>query len=67
LREAGASGAEGLFIIPSRMTNVAAGKIAQFGLEYRLPVITAWREFVDMGCLLSYGPSRVFEAKRIAG
>ena len=30
-------------------------------------MIAAWREFVDAGCLLSYGPSRKFEAKRIAG
>jgi putative tryptophan/tyrosine transport system substrate-binding protein len=67
LRQAGASGAEALFVIPSRMTSIAAGKIAQFGREYRLPVIAAWREFVDAGCLLSYGPSRKFEAKRIAG
>jgi putative tryptophan/tyrosine transport system substrate-binding protein len=67
LREAGASGAEALFVIPSRTTNIAADKIAQFGREYRLPVIAAWREFVDAGCLLSYGPSRKFEAKRIAG
>jgi putative tryptophan/tyrosine transport system substrate-binding protein len=67
LREAGASGAEALFVIPSRTTNIAADKIAQFGREYRLPVIAAWREFVDAGCLLSYGPSRKFDAKRIAG
>jgi putative ABC transport system substrate-binding protein len=66
LREAGASGAEALFVIPSRTTNIAAGKIAQFGREHRLPVIAAWREFVDAGCLLSYGPNRKFEAKRIA-
>ena len=32
----------------------------------RLPVIASWREFVDSGALLSYGPSRVFEAKRLA-
>ena len=67
LRDAGASGAEALFVIPSRTTNIAAGKIAHFGREYRLPVIAAWREFVDAGCLVSYGPSRKFEAKRIAG
>lgn len=67
MREAGASGAEALFVIPSRTTNIAAGKIAQFGREYRLPVIAAWREFVDAGCLLSYGPNRKFEATRIAG
>ena len=58
LRDAGASGAEALFVIPSRTTNIAAGKIAHFGREYRLPVIAAWRVFVDAGCLVSYGPSR---------
>jgi hypothetical protein len=26
--------------------------------RHRLPVIAAWREFVDAGCLVSYGPSR---------
>ena len=30
-------------------------------------MITSWREFVDSGALLSYGPSGVFEAKRLAG
>jgi len=67
LREARASGAEAMFVIASRTTNIAAGKITHFGREYRLPVIGAWREFVDAGCLVSYGPSRKFEAKRIAG
>ena len=42
-------------------------RFQRFGREYRLPVIAAWREFVDAGCLVSYGPSRKFEAKRIAG
>jgi putative tryptophan/tyrosine transport system substrate-binding protein len=67
LRDAGASGAEAIFVIPSRTTSIAAGKIAQFGREQRLPVIAAWREFVDAGCLVSYGPNRKFEATRIAG
>jgi putative ABC transport system substrate-binding protein len=30
-------------------------------------VIASWREFADSGALLSYGPSRIFEAKRLAG
>jgi putative tryptophan/tyrosine transport system substrate-binding protein len=67
LRAARASGAEAIFVVPSRTTSIAAGKIAQFGREHRLPVIGAWREFVDAGCLVSYGPNRKFEAKRIAG
>ncbi|MGB8577097.1 MAG: ABC transporter substrate binding protein, partial [Pseudolabrys sp.] len=58
---------DSLFIISSRLTGLVAGKIAQYGQERRLPVITSWREFVDSGSLLSYGPSRVFEAKRLAG
>jgi len=66
LREASAAGADSLFVIPSRLTSLAAGKIAQYGREQRLPVITAWREFVDSGCLLSYGPNRVAQAKRLA-
>jgi putative tryptophan/tyrosine transport system substrate-binding protein len=61
-----ANGADSLFIISSRLTGLVAGKIAQFGQDRRLPVIASWREFVDSGALLSYGPSRIFEAKRLA-
>jgi putative ABC transport system substrate-binding protein len=67
LRAAKDSGANSLFVIASRLTRLIAGRIAQYGLEQRLPVITAWREFVTNGALLSYGPSLVFEAKRVAG
>ena len=67
LNAAAAGGADSLFIISSRLTGLVAGRIAQYGRERRLPVIASWREFVDSGALLSYGPSRVFEAKRLAG
>ena len=67
LNAATAGGADSLFIISSRLTGLVAGRIAQYGRERRLPVIASWREFVDSGALLSYGPSRVFEAKRLAG
>jgi putative ABC transport system substrate-binding protein len=66
LNAATAGGADSLFIISSRLTGLVAGRIAQYGQERRLPVIASWREFVDSGALLSYGPSRVFEAKRLA-
>ena len=62
-----AGGADSLFVIASRLTNFAAAKIAKHGQERRLPVIASWREFAADGALLSYGPSRVFEAKRLAG
>jgi putative ABC transport system substrate-binding protein len=67
LSAASASGADSLFVIASRLTNFAAAKIAQYGQERRLPVIASWREFAASGALLSYGPSRIFEAKRLAG
>jgi putative ABC transport system substrate-binding protein len=64
---AASASADSLFIISSRLTGLVAAKIAQHGQERRLPVIASWREFADNGALLSYGPSRVFEAKRLAG
>jgi putative ABC transport system substrate-binding protein len=66
LSAASASGADSLFVVASRLTNFAAAKIAQHGREQRLPVIASWREFAASGALLSYGPSRIFEAKRLA-
>ena len=62
-----ASRADGLLVISSRLTGIVAAKIAQYGQERRLPVIASWREFTDSGALLSYGPSRTFEAKRLVG
>jgi putative ABC transport system substrate-binding protein len=67
LLAASAGGADSLFIVSSRLTGIVAAKIAQHGLERRLPVIASWREFATSGALLSYGPSRIFEAKRLAG
>jgi putative ABC transport system substrate-binding protein len=67
LNAAGAEGADSLFIISSRLTGILAAEIAQYGQERRLPVIASWREFAASGALLSYGPSRIFEAKRLVG
>src|SRR5882757_6158829 len=67
LHAVSASGADSLLVISSRLTGIVAGNIAQYGQEHRLPVIASWREFVASGALLSYGPSRIFEAKRLAG
>jgi putative ABC transport system substrate-binding protein len=67
LQAVSTSGADSLFVISSRLTGLVAAKIAQHGQEHRLPVIASWREFVASGALLSYGPSRIFEAKRLVG
>jgi ABC-type uncharacterized transport system substrate-binding protein len=62
-----ASRADSLLIISSRLTGIIAAGVAEYGRERRLPVIASWREFVASGALLSYGPSRILEAKRLAG
>ena len=67
LHAVSASGADSLLVISSRLTGIVAANIAQYGQEHRLPVIASWREFVASGALLSYGPSRIFEAKRLVG
>jgi ABC-type uncharacterized transport system substrate-binding protein len=67
LASASAEGADSLFIISSRLTGILAAEIARYGQERRLPVIASWREFAASGALLSYGPSRIFEAKRLVG
>jgi putative ABC transport system substrate-binding protein len=67
LRAVAASGADSLLVISSRLTGIVAAKIADYGRERRLPVIASWREFADSGALLSYGPSRILEAKRLVG
>jgi putative tryptophan/tyrosine transport system substrate-binding protein len=66
LREATVDGADSILVIPSRLTGMAAAKIARYGLDHRLPVVAAWREYVESGCLLSYGPNRAFQMRRVA-
>jgi putative tryptophan/tyrosine transport system substrate-binding protein len=67
LHAATAASADGVFIISSRLTGVLAANIARYGQERGVPVIASWREFADAGALVSYGPSRIFEARRLAG
>jgi putative ABC transport system substrate-binding protein len=65
LRDVTKSKADSLFVIPSRLTAIAVPKIARYAIERQMPAVTAWREFVENGCFLSYGPSRKLESKRL--
>jgi putative ABC transport system substrate-binding protein len=67
LREAAASGSDGLFVIPSRLTSLAARKIAGFAIDRGLPAVTAWRELAEFGFLVTYGPNRKDQARQLAG
>lgn len=66
LRQAMAHRLHAVFVIASRLTNLLSDRIAQFGLQEKVPVVAAWREFTANGALLSYGPDRIVQAKRIA-
>lgn len=66
LRGAMTNRSDAVFVVASRLTNSLSDKIAQFGLQEKLPVVAAWREFTTSGALLSYGPDRILQAKRIA-
>jgi len=66
LREAVSRKSDAVFVIASRLTNLLSEKLARFGLDEKIPVIAAWREFAVNGALLSYGPDRALQAKKIA-
>ena len=41
-------------------------QIAEFAAKHRLPSVFGWREYVEAGGLMAYGPNRVETAKRLA-
>jgi len=55
--EMGAARMDALIILPHPTFNVHRRQIAELAIKYRLPSLYTYREFVDAGCLLSYGPS----------
>jgi putative ABC transport system substrate-binding protein len=57
---------DALIVVPSRLTSLRRSQLAGFSLKTRIPMASGWREFVEAGGLLSYGPNRVQIARRIA-
>lgn len=49
------AGAEVLFVVPSRMLNLQAKRIADLALAARLPSMAAYANFTEAGGLMSYG------------
>ena len=47
--------AESLFIVPSRMLNLQARRVAQGALAARMPMMAAYANFTQAGGLMSYG------------
>jgi putative ABC transport system substrate-binding protein len=48
-------GSHVVFVVPSRMVNLEARRIADLSLATRLPVMAAYANFTDAGGLISYG------------
>jgi ABC-type uncharacterized transport system substrate-binding protein len=55
-----------LLVFPDGLTMRHRGQIAEFAAKQQLPSVFGWREYVDAGGLMSYGPNRVQTARRLA-
>jgi putative ABC transport system substrate-binding protein len=62
----GAGSADALAICWDSATLASARSIAEFASKQRLPTVSALREYVDAGALLSYGPSLGVQRRRAA-
>jgi putative ABC transport system substrate-binding protein len=56
LRAISAAGVDALMLVPTRMMNLNAKRIASFALERRLPAVSMWSSFAVAGGLMTYGP-----------
>jgi putative ABC transport system substrate-binding protein len=59
-------GVNALVVFPDFVTLGHRREIAEFATKYGLPSVFGWREYVEAGGLMSYGPNRLETAKRLA-
>jgi len=57
---------EALVILPASLMTRYASRIAELALNCRMPTISDFREFPEVGGLMSYGPSLDYSARRAA-
>ena len=57
---------EALVILPASLMTRYAARIAELALNCRTPTISYFREFPEVGGLMSYGPSLDYSARRAA-
>ncbi|HSE86531.1 MAG TPA: ABC transporter substrate-binding protein [Candidatus Binatia bacterium] len=55
-----------LLVFPDALTNAHREQIAAFATKQRLPSMFGWKEYVEAGGLLAYGPDLNESVKRIA-
>jgi len=58
--------ANALLVFPDHVTLAHRRQMAEFAAKHRLPSVFGWREYVEAGGLMAYGPNRVETAKRLA-
>jgi len=61
------TGAEGLFVLVSPFNHRHLRRIAELAGQQRLPAIMEFREFVEAGGLMAYGPSLTDTYRRAGG
>ena len=57
---------EALLILPASLMTRYASQIAELALNRRMPTISYFREFPEVGGLMAYGPSLDYSAQRAA-
>jgi putative tryptophan/tyrosine transport system substrate-binding protein len=57
--------ANALLVFSDSVTMEHRRQMAEFALKHRLPSIFAWREYVEAGGLMAYGPNRLETAKQL--
>ena len=57
---------DALFVYPDPIAFIESRRITTFALEHRLPTMFAFRDFVDVGGLISYGANNVDMFKQAA-
>jgi putative ABC transport system substrate-binding protein len=60
-------GVNGVFVFPNSITTPYGRRVAELALKHRLPAIFGVRETAEVGGLLSYGPVRTENYRRVAG
>ena len=58
--------AEALVVFPGGITMSQRQRIAEFAVQHHLPSVFGWKEYVEVGGLMAYGPNRAETTRRIA-
>ena len=60
------SRSEAVVVFPDALTLRTRERIARFGVEQRMPIVSGWAQFAESGCLLTYGPNLRVSYRRLA-